>query len=70
VTGLDPQRAKELRKAERDLAQALERYEAATAARNQLVRQALADRYTMQEVADAMGISRQRIGQIAAAPED
>lgn len=64
--GLDPERAKRLKQAENAVCRAQEQYEAARATRNRLVREALADRYTMQDVADATGLSRQRISQIAA----
>lgn len=54
----------ELRKAEARYQRASRRSEEAREARNALVREALAAGWTHQQIADATGLTRGRIGQI------
>jgi hypothetical protein len=57
--------AAQLRKAEAAHAAALRRYEKARETRNAVVRQAIADGWTHAKIAEATGLTRSRIGQIA-----
>jgi hypothetical protein len=57
--------ASELRKAETRYRRASARVEEAREHRNALVCQAIADGWTHQQISDATGLSRGRIGQIA-----
>ena len=57
--------ASELRQAEARYRRAHGRAELERAARNTAVRQALAEGWTHQQIADATGLTRGRIGQIA-----
>jgi CRP-like cAMP-binding protein len=56
----------ELRQAEADYRAATDRTEQAREARNTAVRQALAGGWTHAQIAEATGLTRGRIGQIAA----
>jgi transcriptional regulator with XRE-family HTH domain len=56
--------AQELRKAEARYQRASHRAEEARKARNEAVRQALADDWTHAQIAEATGLSRGRISQI------
>lgn len=58
--------ASELRKAERAVGVAKERLAAARDARDQLVAEALIDGWRQRDIADATGLTFQRIAQIAA----
>ncbi len=55
----------ELRKAQRAHERAAKRFEATRAARNALVREALAAGWTHAKIAEATGLSRGRINQLA-----
>jgi len=55
----------ELRKAEAAYQRAYRRAEALREARNAAVRQAIAQGWTHQQISDATGLTRGRIGQIA-----
>ena len=57
--------AEQLRKAEARYARASARSEALRAERNALVRQAVTDGWTHAQIAEATGLTRGRIGQIA-----
>lgn len=55
----------ELRNAQRSLERALQRAEAARQARDEAVRQALAENWTHAKISEATGLTRGRIGQLA-----
>lgn len=55
----------ELRKAQRALERDLVRYEASRLARDEAVRQALAEGWTHAKISEATGLTRGRIGQLA-----
>jgi hypothetical protein len=59
--------AEELRKAEARYQRAFRRYEAERAARNAIVHQALDEGWAQVRIAEAMGLTRARVGQIASA---
>jgi hypothetical protein len=61
--------AEELRQTEARYQRASRRYEEAREARNAAVRTALAEGWTHARIAEATGLTRGRIGQLAANPQ-
>jgi hypothetical protein len=60
--------AEELRRIEARHERALRRYEVVRGERNAAIRQALAEGWTHARIAEATGLTRGRVGQLAAKP--